>query len=513
MPSLSRNILANLIGGFWIGALTIVITPLQVNLLGMEAYGFLGFIVALQVAISMLDFGLSGTLTREIASDPSPGHRGSMPLLRTATTIYWGLALVIGLALTAAAGRVSTTWLRLDTIKNLDVALGLQITALFIASRWPVALYSGVITGLQRLDILNVVKAATLTIRLLGGIIVLVVTHDLMAFLIWLAISSMIEVLAYAIACRTVFPDWDWRPGFSIEVLQKVWRFSLSVGVLGALSIATTQLDRLVVGSILSLDQLGHYALAHNAALAITLILGAFSSAMMPSLAAAFSSHAHEALARRYDTASRMVVFVTGAIFFPMLFFGDALLRIWVGPQAAAGTWQPLAILAVGYWLSCVGSSPATLAIACGKPHLALQVTSACALVYVPVLYFLTTHWGVIGAATAWVALFGACTLVVTPIVHRRILRRSTLPWYAAVVLPSALLGIGIFGLAKGLVLYAGLTGPIAQLVAVCLAVAVYGCAGLMFLGVETREFMLTMARRIGRGVSPSREAIEREQP
>ena len=50
MPSLGRNIIANLIGGFWIGALTIIITPLQVKLLGIDAYGFLGFVMALQAA-------------------------------------------------------------------------------------------------------------------------------------------------------------------------------------------------------------------------------------------------------------------------------------------------------------------------------------------------------------------------------------------------------------------------------------------------------------------------------
>ena len=63
-----RNIVANLVGGIWITALTLAITPLQVRLLGIEAYGLIGFIATLQIVFTMFDFGLSSTVTREIAS-------------------------------------------------------------------------------------------------------------------------------------------------------------------------------------------------------------------------------------------------------------------------------------------------------------------------------------------------------------------------------------------------------------------------------------------------------------
>jgi O-antigen/teichoic acid export membrane protein len=500
MPSLGRNIVANLIGGFWIGALTIVITPLQINLLGIEAYGFLGFIMALQVAVGMLDLGLSGTLTRQIASDASPDHRDSMPLLHTATTIYWALALLIGAAFAAAANHVSGKWVHADAISNFDITLGLQITGLFIASRWPVALYSGVLTGLQRLDVLNAVKAAALTVRMLGGILVLLLERDVKGFLIWLAISAIVEVLAFAGACRRVFPAWQCTLRLSANAVRQVWRFSLSIALLGALSIAITQLDRLLVGTRLSLEDLGHYALAHNAALAMTLILGAFSTAMMPSLAASFSSADRDALTRRYDISSRLVVFVTGALFFPMIFFGEALLSIWVGAQAAAGAWQPLAILAVGYWLSCIASNPSTLAVSCGRPQIPLQVTAGCSVLYMPALYFLTTNWGVNGAALAWVGLFGTCMLILTPIVHHQVFRQPVLPWYGGTVMPSLLLGIAIFGAAKAATLYASSPSLVLQLVIACVATALYGGTGLVFLGSDVREFMVSMARRIAGG-------------
>ena len=95
---LTRNVFANLIGGVWVAVLTLAIAPIQVHLLGVEAYGVIGFISTLQVVVGVLDLGLSSTLTREIAGDRTPDRRASRDLVRTSVTIYWALAALSGAA-------------------------------------------------------------------------------------------------------------------------------------------------------------------------------------------------------------------------------------------------------------------------------------------------------------------------------------------------------------------------------------------------------------------------------
>ena len=41
MSTLKRNIFSNLAGGAWVAALTLAITPIQINLLGVEAFGLI----------------------------------------------------------------------------------------------------------------------------------------------------------------------------------------------------------------------------------------------------------------------------------------------------------------------------------------------------------------------------------------------------------------------------------------------------------------------------------------
>ena len=498
MTILRRNIFANLAGGAWIAVLTLAIAPLQVNLLGVEAFGVIGFITVLQIAIGVLDLGLSRTITRELAGDHSSGRRRSQPLLRTAITFYWGLAFAIGLTLFTSAGSIASAWFN---PKSLDIAVleqAIQVVAIFLALRWPVALYSGVLAGVQRMDVLNVVKVGVVSVRLLGGILVLLVWRDLGAFLAWTAFSALVEVLVYAVVCRQAMPAMHWRPGFSLPALRAVWGFSLSMSALAVLAMGITQIDRLLISKMLPLAALGYYSLAYHAATAISLVLAAISTAMMPSFAAAHGADAWETLLRRYDKANRVTLFATGFVLFPLIFFGEPLLAVWVNPDAAAGAWRSLAPLAGGFWMSAAVSNAFTVAVACRQVGLILKISALSAVFYVPVLYWMISVWGIDGAGGAWLLLNVIYVLVIVPMVHRAILKIPTMPWFSGTLLPFALLGGTIFGFAL-LFVSRWLSSPWVEFIGLVSAVIAYGGFGYFLLGAGIRADFIHMFRRVSR--------------
>lgn len=498
MTTLKRNIFANLAGGAWVAVLTLAITPLQVNLLGMEAYGVIGFIAVLQIAIGVLDLGLSSTITRELAGDHSSDRRRSQPLLRTAITFYWGLAVVIGLILFTSAGSIASAWFNPKSLDNAVLEQTIQVVAIFLGLRWPVALYSGVLAGVQRMDILNVVKVGVVSVRLLGGILVLLTWRDLGAFLAWTAFSALIEVLVYAVVCRQAVPAMIWRPGFSLPALRAVWGFSLSMSALAVLAMGITQIDRLLISKMLPLADLGYYSLAYHAATAISLILSAISTAMMPSFAAAHGADAWETLLRRYDNANRVTLFATGFVLFPLLFFGEPLLAVWVNPDAAAGAWRSLALLAGGFWMSAAVSNAFTVAVACRQVGLILKISALSAACYAPVLYWMIGVWGIDGAGGAWLLLNVSYVLVILPMVHRTILNIPAMPWFSGTLLPFALLGGSIFGIARLFVSHWP-SGLWIELIGLVSAVLVYGGLGYFLLGAGIRADFTHMFRRVSR--------------
>lgn len=501
MATIKRNILANLAGGASVAALTLVITPLQVNILGVDAYGIVGFIATLQALFSVLDFGLSSTVTRELAGDTSESKSASMPLLRTASTVYWCLGLVVAGALVLASGAIARDWFKPG---DLDVAVlerGLEVAAIYLALRWPVSLYAGVLAGLQRMDVLNLLKAGVAILRLAGGTAVLIAWRDLNAFLAWTAVSALVEVAAHAAACSRALPGMNWRPGISMPALKAVWGFSLTMNLLGILALAITQLDRVLISKMLPLESLGYYTLAYNTALGISLVQSAISSALMPSLAAAHGANQNEVLLRRYDHAGRAMLFSTGLAVFALTFFGETILAIWVGPAAASGAWQPLALLAMGFWFSACVSGAYIAAIACGRPVLVLKISALSAVPYAAVLVLLMEFFGLNGAAGAWVVLNVGYVLVIVPLVHRAILHIPTRPWFGGLLLPFLALGAATFGGAR-LALEAfgespGLALQAAMLVA---GTAAYLFFGTRLLGAPIRaELRGMMHRALGR--------------
>ena len=64
---IKRNIIFNYIGQFYNILIGVVMVPYYLKYLGTEAYGLVGFLALLQSWMSLLDFGMSPTLSREVA--------------------------------------------------------------------------------------------------------------------------------------------------------------------------------------------------------------------------------------------------------------------------------------------------------------------------------------------------------------------------------------------------------------------------------------------------------------
>lgn len=61
---LKRNISANFLASIWAAGIGIAFVPLYIKYLGMESYGLIGVLAALQAWSTALDFGLAPTINR-----------------------------------------------------------------------------------------------------------------------------------------------------------------------------------------------------------------------------------------------------------------------------------------------------------------------------------------------------------------------------------------------------------------------------------------------------------------
>jgi O-antigen/teichoic acid export membrane protein len=434
-----RNVFANLVGTGLVTVLTVLITPLQINILGMEAYGVVGFIATLQVMFAAFDLGLSSTLTRELAADGSLDKRGSQDLLSTAATVYWSVAFLVGVLIAIFAAPISRWWFHAEKLSPDMLIYSLRVIALYLALRWPAALYVGILSGLQRMDVLNLIKVLVVLVRLAGGIVVLLLWRTLDAFLLWTALTAVFEVVAYWIACDRVVPTLSMLPGFSAAAMKRVWKFSASMNALSVLAILIVQMDRLAISKLQPLEVLGQYNLAYTMASGIALLIGAINSAVFPWLAESQLAKNRDLLLRRYYDSTSAMLLLVGLAASVLIFYGHLLLSLWVNKKVADETAVLVVLLATGSWCAGAIANLYNVAIACGKPRWHLRANILSIAPYSLCLYFFVGRYGSVGAASSWLLLnLGYILFLVAPI-HRNLLGIGISRWLFGMLAPSIL--------------------------------------------------------------------------
>src|SRR5262245_48029171 len=153
-----RNVIFNVVGGVWVAAINLISIPIQLRMLGAEVYGLIAFVATGQIALTLLEFGISTTVIREIARDSSPDRNHTRDLIRTASTIYWLAAALVCIMIVGSADWLAANWLNLKVLSVEQAAGAIRLLALNLTLTWPVTLYMGVLAGLQRLDTMNALR-------------------------------------------------------------------------------------------------------------------------------------------------------------------------------------------------------------------------------------------------------------------------------------------------------------------------------------------------------------------
>lgn len=424
---LKHNIIANYAGVGWISLLSLVLVPIYLHLLGAEAYGLVGFFIAFKAMTGVLDLGLSTSASREVAYQAARAARGDDAgrLVRTFEVMYWTVGITLGVALIAAAPTMAGHWFRLDRLTADTVTVATVVFGLTLAVSWPVALYRGVLRGLERQVEYNLIMVSAATVRGVGSVLaLLLIANTVTVFLAWQLVTAIVEVGLMAV--------FTWRHlesagiarerRFDPSALRATWRFLAGVSGVTVLGIVLSQSDRLFISRILPLEQLGYYTVAVTLAAAIGRTVGPVITAVFPQLTSTYAAADGERLQRTYLRSARVVDFVVAPVGVGLSLFAYDVLRVWTwSAEAAANAHLALSLLALGYMLNSMTHLASTIQFAAGRVRFLLVYGAISLAVFLPVLYFAVTRWGAVGAAACWLALNLASYVVLPTMVHRHI--------------------------------------------------------------------------------------------
>lgn len=426
-----RNLIAGLANSVVSVLVGLTVVPLYIKYLGIEAYGLVGFFVAMQGVLQIFDMGLAPTVNREVARYAAMENiAGVGRLLHTLAIVYWCMALLMALMIVSMAPVIAGHWLNPQHLTRETVVHAVMLMGLIMSCHWPIALYQGTLIGAQRLVITSVISIVVTCVSCLGAITVLAfVSPTISAFFMWQACVAVIHV-----GCMR----WGaWKAVghsknnyFDGGELKRIWRFSAGMSGVTISGLVLMQLDKVILSRILTLEDFGRYMLAGAVASGLYIILTPTFNVLYPRLSALVIREELHELTSLYLRGTRLF----SAVLFPVatvaVFYSKQLLTLWTqNPSFAASTASVVSLFLIGTTLNGTMHFPYALQLAFGMTRLPLLINMILMIVMIPLTIIFALKYGVIGGAAAWAVLNGIYLVVGTCFTHRTLLKGFGTQW------------------------------------------------------------------------------------
>lgn len=450
--SLKRNIQISYASQLYVALIGIVVIPMLIRLMGSESYGLVGFYAMLQAWFNLLDMGMSPTVSRETArylggASTAMSYRR---LVRALEGIFVLIALCGGAALFLGSRWIATHWLSFETLSVQDVVNAVQVMALIVAFRWACSLYRGVIIGSQRLVWLGGFNIFVATLRFVVVFPVLIFVgatpRVFFSFQLCIALIELALLAGFAYRLLPRLPEgerikWEWAP------LKPVLWFSLTIAFTSSVWVMVTQVDKLILSGLLSLDQYGYFTLAVLAGSTIMLLSGPVGQALMPRLARLEAEGQQDTLVLIYRTGTQLVAILAGSASITLACMARPLLLAWTGdPELTDFAAPVLTLYAIGNGFLAVSAFPYYLQFAKGNLRLHLIGNLIFVMLLVPAIIWAANTHGAMGAGWAWLGMNALTFVVWLPFVHNKFVPGLNLRWYTldtlVMMVPAAAAGV-----------------------------------------------------------------------
>jgi O-antigen/teichoic acid export membrane protein len=419
-------------------AYSIILAPIMINRLGLEAFGVWAVTGALATYAGLLDLGVGKTLARFVAiydvNDEEHSMRESVGL---------GCLISIGVWLVASLAAVALAPLLSDQLGVLDTG-DMRLVLLASVAIWSCngieSVFGSVCEGKRQMVPSNVAHSVALTLNFAFSIAALVASASLLVYAYANLAAAVLGMPAAYLAVRHVWSGCHFAmPSWALS--KEVVFFSAKNQLSWFADLINLQTDKLIVAVLIDVRSAAVYEIGSRVVAAVRGAAVMATSAIIPTAAARIAEEGSEAIGamyRRYLTricATTFPLFVGAAVSSPFL------LAAWLGSVPSdAGIVIP--ILSAAYLVNITTGAGTTIAISAGAPGFAAANAGLIAILNVVFTIALTPLFGLWGVVTGTaLAIVAGSVLFDFRFIERFALPRSDF-WDG--VLPAGMLAIGL---------------------------------------------------------------------
>lgn len=440
---LKHSLITNFASQIITAALSIVMVPIYVRHLGVEAYGLIAINAVLLAWVQVLDLGLSPTLCRELGSlRAGTGSKVEVSLLlESLEKLIIGLCAVLLVLSIFVAPFFADRWLKTTSLPVHDIRIAFVLMMFTASARWLSALYRGGVVGIDRQVALNGIVVTFALIRSVLVVPLIALVPRIEVFFSWQFAAIVGEAAAMRILLGHSIDARFFSMRFSLSVLLSRAKLSLSIAFSAFMWAWTSQIDKVILSKMLPLSAFAVFSMATLLAGGIMLLANPIQQAFIPQLTAeSFGGGAR--IRRMYLLATEVTsiaVIPVAAIF---ACAPDSVFRLWsASAPATPEALRTLQCYAVGNACSVIAALAFLVQYAKGDLSLHLKGNVGFLALFIPAVLYGAIHHGAVGVAYAWLGVNIILLLGWVAIVHSKFLPGLNGSWYRGLAARVAMVG------------------------------------------------------------------------
>jgi O-antigen/teichoic acid export membrane protein len=456
-----------------------LLTPFLLRHVGTAGFGIWAVLLSLNGLTGLADLGIVGTLTKHVSehytrSDYERVNR----VINAGILVFSVLALISVFAVNAASGSLVSVFFRRSSLPMFEVQHAIRLLSVAIALNLLAFPFASVISGLQRLDLTNLLWALNAIITALAAVVFVELGKGIPGLVDAIILTSGILFVFNALLARRLLPQLRIRPGLvRLAEIKALSTFSLQVYVVQVASTVYFQTEKLLLAHFAGPTPVGWYEIANDLALKIRNAPALLMTPLMPAAAELEARGDHARTSELYYRAHKYLAFIGVAMFTVVGLLAYRFVELWLGPGFST-TARALIVL-TGVQIAHLAAGPALL-ILVGRGTLGPAVRFALVGMLGTLILssILISLWGFTGAlyGTSVSVLSATAYLILmfhqeTGFSVRRLMRIYVQP---------VLLGLFLTGVAAYLIPFRQLHWP--GMISTALALLIANSVGLLLL-------------------------------
>ncbi|MBD3289157.1 oligosaccharide flippase family protein [candidate division KSB1 bacterium] len=406
VSKLKKNIIYNVVGQFTTILLSFFAVKFIYGKLGADVLGIIFFTTVIGTFLNTaLDFGVTSTTMREVASyhksEPKYIHR----LIQTGSLFYWTIFVLLGLLIYIFSPIIVENWINLTSLNHETAVRMLRILGIAAILVIPKSLYFGIFNGIERMDYTNSIDVAVTAIRQLSIILVLLLGSTNLFHVIYLyALSYILLIISYFIFTLRFFPMTAMIPGFSIAVIKRNINFATKMTLQTVVMTVYQKIDKLLISKLMPIGILGYYSFAYSNVGKAIFFQNSIVKAAFPSLCSLYGRKENNRLKSQYNKLQDVITFSIVPILALIPFFALPFFTYIFDSEVAKLLHLPIALLAFGFFLHGTIRMPQLFATVINKPEITVKANFYSLFIVLPATGLLIYKYGLVGAGVAYVS-------------------------------------------------------------------------------------------------------------